>query len=617
MVCSPEILFLVLLLCLQISNQSLAETAEGRPRSNKDHWSKFRKQFNPFRRQVQPTGRLFRGLASESNSLGILAEEPDCQLKAVLAPEANDSSTAAGHTPWIQTIVDIFQKWGKVFTSCAQIGIVVYLAHAIWTAAVEVVEEYMEEVSGSDPSGFSREQVFDAIRFLEQPPEVVKAQLENAQMESSREGGRLPHMPTLQIAQKLAMAGAPLRSSFGQDSTETVSRPSVESLLLSLTRSEVSVLQQCLWVAPMNQYKRGLSVWNDIVGLESVKNALLSTVKLIIGRTQSSAYGSLFEHSSAYFGTLLYGPPGCGKSFLIKALSSESRLPCLVISPSLLLRKYVGETNQQCRSLFSLAQKLAPCILCIDEVDGLFRERSELEHEVSRDLKTEFLQYLDGMMSTSTTGSEYKRRNLVLAATNRPFDVDPAILRRLTQSHFVDMPDVGSRSLILRNLLRPVPKDPSMDIMLIASKTEGYSPSDLTQLLQTAAAAGPLRESVAHPPPLSTQHVLDAMRAVSPTPMSSSYRWALASFARSQNPGQVPGNSNSQDPSSSNFFFATDNRHVVSKWETDHGNFYHLGNFRIESATFEKLELLVQLIMQFEGDGDDVEDYDLDNNDDG
>jgi SpoVK/Ycf46/Vps4 family AAA+-type ATPase len=83
---------------------------------------------------------------------------------------------------------------------------------------------------------------------------------------------------------------------------------------------------------------------------------------------------------------------------LVKALASTARLPCLVLTPSVLLRKYVGETNQQVRSLFSLANKLAPCVLCIDELDGLFRERNENEHEVSRDLKTEFLQWWDGMM---------------------------------------------------------------------------------------------------------------------------------------------------------------------------------------------------------------------------
>jgi hypothetical protein len=126
----------------------------------------------------------------------------------------------------------------------------------------------------------------------------------------------------------------------------------------------------------------------------------------------------LFDGGGSSSGVLLYGPPGCGKTLLVKALASTARIPCLVVTPSVLLRKYYGETNAQVRSLFSLAAKLSPCILCIDELDGLFRERSEQEHEVSRDLKTEFLQWVDGMMSKD----DANRQILLVGATNRPFD---------------------------------------------------------------------------------------------------------------------------------------------------------------------------------------------------
>ena len=208
---------------------------------------------------------------------------------------------------------------------------------------------------------------------------------------------------------------------------------------------------------------------------------------------------------------------------LVKALSSTARFPCLVITPSVLLRKYVGETNLQVRSLFSLAAKLAPCILCIDELDGLFRERSESEHEVSRDLKTEFLQWIDGMM---TLPKQADRKILVIGATNCPFDVDSAILRRLPQEHFVGLPNMPARSVLLTKLLRTVPTEKALDIHQIAMRTEGYSPSDLRQLLQTAALSGPIRDSgrsqdsEAPARPLSTDDVLEALRSVPPTPMS-------------------------------------------------------------------------------------------------
>jgi SpoVK/Ycf46/Vps4 family AAA+-type ATPase len=229
------------------------------------------------------------------------------------------------------------------------------------------------------------------------------------------------------------------------------------------------------------------------------------------------------------------------------------------------------------RSLFSLANKLAPCVVCIDELDGLFRERSESEHEVSRDLKTEFLQWWDGMLSH--TQQDHKPI-LVIGATNRPFDVDSAVLRRLPQSLFIGLPDLRARTSLMQQLLRHVPTDPKLDIHQLAALTDNYSPSDLRQLLQTAALSGPLREASylkgtqSPPRPLTTQDVLQAVQLVPPTPMSAQYRASLANFARS--------------PSSAPTYMDTN-----SQPEANWGNFYNAGTISLNHDSFNSFTDIV------------------------
>jgi hypothetical protein len=425
-------------------------------------------------------------------------------------------------------------RLGRWSATGLQLGLIVYLGHAIWKAAAEVVEEYAQELTGTDPSYVKKTEVARVLNFFEQDPVVANAALE-ANEQGKLPKNALPSLVVLQIAQKLVVSGLPLRS---PESAAGGKAPSVESVLLGLTRSEASLLQQCLWSPePSLVNPEALrSSWNNIAGLDAAKERLLSSIATVKGR-HSQVYASLFENSNTASGILLYGPPGCGKTMLVKALASTARLPCLVITPSVLLRKYVGETNQQVRSLFSLAKKLAPCVLCIDELDGLFRERSENEHEVSRDLKTEFLQWWDGMLSGSP--GEGDKRILVIGATNRPFDVDSAVLRRLPQSQFIGLPDLSARLMFLKQILRHVPTDAKLDVHQIASMSEQYSPSDLRQLLQTAALSGPLREasysktSRSQPRPLTTEDVLHAFQQVPPSPLSAQYRAALSNFARS------------------------------------------------------------------------------------
>jgi SpoVK/Ycf46/Vps4 family AAA+-type ATPase len=235
---------------------------------------------------------------------------------------------------------------------------------------------------------------------------------------------------------------------------------------------------------------------------------------------------------------------------LVRALATTVGARFLVVSPSCLLRKYVGETNLNVRALFSVARKVAPTVIFVDELDGLFRERGGEDHDVGRDLKTEFLQEWDGVRRDNHDDKRGGSSILIIGATNRPFDVDPAFLRRMPRRIYVGPPDYDSRVSVLRSMLDRVPLDVNFDIDIVARRTEGYSPSDIREVLQ-AAALYLLREARAEAisssqvinaldaeekirvPPLRrlrTNDVLNALRKTRPTQFSRRYQKELMSY---------------------------------------------------------------------------------------
>jgi ATP-dependent 26S proteasome regulatory subunit len=163
-------------------------------------------------------------------------------------------------------------------------------------------------------------------------------------------------------------------------------------------------------------------------------------------------------------GCLLFGPPGTGKTLVVRALAKEAGCRMLAISPSdvmdmvrtvswssldyawltfAFIRKYVGEGEKLVRSVFSLARRLAPCVVFIDEIDALFGARSSSRDTgggfVHRGVITEFMQEMDGLKTSNTDNV------IVIGATNRPFDLDDAVLRRLPRRLLVDLPGESER----------------------------------------------------------------------------------------------------------------------------------------------------------------------------
>ncbi|XP_011601816.1 spastin isoform X1 [Takifugu rubripes] len=228
----------------------------------------------------------------------------------------------------------------------------------------------------------------------------------------------------------------------------------------------------------------GASVsFEDIAGQELAKQALQEIV--ILPALRPELFTGLRAPAR---GLLLFGPPGNGKTMLAKAVAAESNATFFNISAASLTSKYVGEGEKLVRALFAVARELQPSIIFIDEVDSLLCERREGEHDASRRLKTEFLIEFDGVQSRGDD------RVLVMGATNRPQELDEAVLRRFPKRIYVAMPDTETRFTLLKNLLGKHRNPLSQaELSSLAKNTSGYSGSDLTSLAKDAAL-GPIRE---------------------------------------------------------------------------------------------------------------------------
>ncbi|KAI8325074.1 AAA-domain-containing protein [Martensiomyces pterosporus] len=203
-------------------------------------------------------------------------------------------------------------------------------------------------------------------------------------------------------------------------------------------------------------------------------------------------------------GILLYGPPGCGKTMMAKALARESGAVFINLHLSTLQDKWFGESNRLIRAVFSLAEKLQPAIIFIDEIDAFLRTRASTEHEVSSTMKAEFMTLWDGL--TSAEGS----RVVVLGATNRPNDIDAAILRRMPKRFYIRPPSLEQRRQILDIMLKNVDLEDEFDMDELTKATHGMSGSDLKEMCR-GAAIKPLREYI-RSNPVELQRYKDASK---------------------------------------------------------------------------------------------------------
>ncbi|MFW9984461.1 MAG: AAA family ATPase [Candidatus Odinarchaeota archaeon] len=222
--------------------------------------------------------------------------------------------------------------------------------------------------------------------------------------------------------------------------------------------------------------------WEDVADLEEAKQALRESVILPMLRPD------LFTGARRpWKGVLLFGPPGCGKTLIAKAVANEAGCTFFNADAASIVSKWLGESERLVKNLFGSARKEQPAIVFMDEVDALTGERGSDQVGGERRLKTQFLIEMDGMKSRK--GDHI----VVLGATNRPWDLDAAFRRRFERRIMVPMPEFEARVRIFEIHTRGIDLAPDVDFNLLGEKTVGYAGSDIA-LICREATLQPIRE---------------------------------------------------------------------------------------------------------------------------
>ncbi|KAL6645665.1 hypothetical protein ACP70R_017273 [Stipagrostis hirtigluma subsp. patula] len=219
--------------------------------------------------------------------------------------------------------------------------------------------------------------------------------------------------------------------------------------------------------------------WNDIGGLEGVKRELQETVQYPVEHPEKF---EMFGMSPSK-GVLFYGPPGCGKTLLAKAIANECQANFISVKGPELLTMWFGESEANVREIFDKARQSAPCVLFFDELDSIATQRGSSVGDAGGAADRVLNQLL-----TEMDGMNAKKTVFIIGATNRPDIIDPALLRpgRLDQLIYIPLPDEASRHQIFKACLRKSPVAKNVDLGALARFTAGFSGADITEICQRA-----------------------------------------------------------------------------------------------------------------------------------
>ncbi|MBT5924502.1 AAA family ATPase, partial [Candidatus Woesearchaeota archaeon] len=246
--------------------------------------------------------------------------------------------------------------------------------------------------------------------------------------------------------------------------------------------------------------------WSDVGGLEEVKGKLKEAVEWPLNKPEIFTRMGIRPPR----GILLYGPPGTGKTLLAKAVAKESEANFILVNGPSLLSKWVGESEKAVREIFRKARQTSPTILFFDEIDALVpRRNSGSDSKVNERIVNQMLTEMDGLESLNDV--------VIIAATNRPDIVDPALLRqgRFDRVILTPVPDEKGRKKIFEIYLQKMPLAKDVDISSLAKKTEGYVGSDIEGVCREAAMVALRKDITAKE--ISWEHFDGALDVVKPS----------------------------------------------------------------------------------------------------
>ncbi|KXJ20863.1 transitional endoplasmic reticulum ATPase [Exaiptasia diaphana] len=269
---------------------------------------------------------------------------------------------------------------------------------------------------------------------------------------------------------------------------ETIDAEVLDSLAVSMDNfrysmgvSNPSALRETVVEVPT-------TTWDDIGGLDGVKRELQELVQYPVEHPDKFLKFGMTPSK----GVLFYGPPGCGKTLLAKAIANECQANFISVKGPELLTMWFGESEANVRDVFDKARSAAPCVLFFDELDSIAKSRGGNVGDGGGAADRVINQIL-----TEMDGMNVKKNVFIIGATNRPDIIDPAILRpgRLDQLIYIPLPDEASRISILNANLRKSPVGKEVDMVYIAKVTHGFSGADLTEICQRACKLA-IRESI-------------------------------------------------------------------------------------------------------------------------